>query len=137
MFDPAYLIPRLLARWHWLLLGLLLGLGLGIYKLKNSTPLYRSTATLMVRDWNMTVMGNFDPTDIDLRSKQAVEAVSADFHRSVLYEQVASDPIVRELPDLIPPKEQGFSSVFSAPEDSSPLGEVAPPAEVLATMIRS
>ncbi|MGJ8696678.1 MAG: polysaccharide biosynthesis tyrosine autokinase [Verrucomicrobiaceae bacterium] len=138
MFDPAYLLPRLLARWHWLLLGLLLGLGFGFFQLKQSVPLYRSTATLMVRDWNVTVMGQYDPADIDLRSKEAVETVRADFERSSLFEKVASDPLVRELPDLIPEEPGGLGSVFKAPKEAENLlTESAPPALVLAQMIRS
>ncbi len=137
MFDPAYLIPRIIARWHWLLLGLLLGLVWGFFQVKRSVPLYSSTAMLMVRDWNMTVMGKFDPTDIDLRGKEAVEMVRADFERRQLFEEVASDPLVRDLSDLIPKQAPAFLASFSKEDEKAALITEAPPSAVLADMIRS
>ena len=137
MLDPAYLIPRILGRWHWLLLGLLLGLVWGFFQVKRSVPLYQSTATLMVRDWNVTVMGKFDPTDIDLRGKEAVEMVRADFDRSQLFEQVAADPLVRDLSDLIPKEAPSLLDTFSSSNTDAPLISEAPPSAILANMIRS
>ena len=48
MLHAKDLIPRLLARWHWIVLGLVLGLAFGMYQVWRAIPTYESLATVIV-----------------------------------------------------------------------------------------
>ncbi|NNM28814.1 MAG: hypothetical protein HKO57_04790, partial [Akkermansiaceae bacterium] len=126
------LLPRLLARWHWILLCALLGLGWGLYTVWRAVPLYQSRATVLVRDYNVTAMGQLDSAEFDLRNTQAIETVRAGMTRFRLFELVAADPLVRELEGLEPPKKP-LLPFFGVPE--KPLEGDVPSMSKLAGMI--
>ena len=117
MFDLAYLLPRLIARWHWILIGILLGVVLGVITIRMSVPEYRSTATVRVKSQNSGSMGNSSESDdIDLQSLEAAEDIRSDFDRTELFLAVASDPTVRNLANLIPPDAPSIMGIFTAKE---------------------
>lgn len=117
VFDLAYLLPRLIARWHWILIGILLGVVLGVINIRMSVPEYRSTATVRVKSQNSGSMGNSSESeDIDLQGLEAVEDIRSDFDRTELFLAVASDPTVRNLANLIPPDPPSIMGIFTAKE---------------------
>ncbi len=125
------LIPRLLARWHWIALGLVLGLGIGMYQVWRAIPLFQSKATILVRDYNVSVMGKLEEeTEFDLRNTQAIETVRAQLLAFELVESIAGDSDVRDLPGLIPPKPKNVPFLSGAPES------LVPPAPQLASMLQ-
>ncbi|MDB2430577.1 Wzz/FepE/Etk N-terminal domain-containing protein, partial [Akkermansiaceae bacterium] len=137
LFDLAYLLPRLIARWHWILIGSLLGVVLGVITIRMSVPEYRSTATVRVKSQNSGSMGNSsDSDDIDLQSLEAAEDIRSDFDRTELFFAVASDPTVRNLANLIPPEAPSIMEVFTAKkaEEKKVFAE-APAPEQLAGII--
>lgn len=133
MFDPAYLIPRLIARWHWILIGLLLGVLAGIVNIQLSTPMYRSTASMLVKS---QVDGESISGAVDLQQKEAIETIRFRLNSPDLFELVATSDKIRQLPKLVPPPKRGFSSLVKLPNqnETTHLDE-APPVEKLAGMI--
>ena len=127
------LVPRLLARWHWIVLGLIVGLALGFYQVWRAIPQYQARSTVLVRDYNVSTMGNLDPAEFDLRNLQAIETVRAGFLTYELAEEVAADPVVRELKGLIPPEPKALP--FGSSKDD-PSEDETPPASQLAGMIQ-
>jgi len=137
MFDLSYLLPRLLARWHWILIGILLGVVLGVITIRMTVPEYRSTATVRVKSQVLNKSGKGDDSDeIDLRSREAVEDVRSDFERTELFLALANDPTVRNLANLIPPKPPGITGIFKdqKKEDKEVFAD-APEPEQLSGMI--
>jgi len=117
VLDLAYLLPRLIARWHWILIGILLGIVLGVINIRMSVPEYRSTATVRVKSQNSGSMGNSSESDdIDLQSLEAAEDIRSDFDRTELFLAVASDPTVRNLANLSPPDPPSLMGIFTAKE---------------------
>ena len=137
MFDLAYLLPRLIARWHWILIGILLGIVLGVINIRMSVPEYRSTATVRVKSQNSGSMGNSSESDdIDLQSLEAAEDIRSDFDRTELFLAVASDPTVRNLANLIPPDPPSLMGIFTGKEAvKKKVSADAPEPEQLSGMI--
>ncbi len=136
-FDLGHLIPRLASRWYWILLGLAAGIAFGILSAKRAVPEYQTTSTLVVRDWNVTALGQLDPSEIDLRGKQAMQTVRAGVINYDVFYQVASDPVVRNLkPIFLSQKASWKDTVLSsaAPITSQ---EDAPPAPEFALMLKA
>lgn len=135
-FDLHYLLPRLLARWHWILIGTLLGIVIGIISIRLATPQYRATASVLVKDQNDTLLGGADSSDLDLRNSQSIESIRAGFNQSALYETIAADDTIRSLPNLVPPPPRGISSLFKLPkQQETAMLDEAPPLQQLAGMI--
>ncbi len=115
MFDLAYLLPRLIARWHWVLIGILLGVVLGVITIRMTVPEYRSTATVRVKSQISGQIGELpDPNDFNLHSQEVVEEIRSDFKRTELFLAIASDPTVRNLANLVPPEAPGIMGIFQA-----------------------
>ena len=128
------MLPLLLVRWHWLLLGALLGLSWGFYKAWKAIPLYQAQATVLVRDYSVSVLQTSDAAEFDLRNSAALETVRAGLMKYELCERVASEPKVRALDGLVPPSPK---KLFESKSEKAMEPVEAPPAPQLASMIRS
>lgn len=134
IFQLKELLPALLVRWYWLLLGALLGLGWGFYQAWKAVPLYQSQAVVLVRDYSVSLLKTIDAAEFDLRSSAALETVRAGLTKYELCERVASDPKVRALKGIVPPSPK---KLFKAGNDKDPQLVETPPSPQLASMIRS
>ncbi|MDP0489573.1 MAG: polysaccharide biosynthesis tyrosine autokinase [Verrucomicrobiota bacterium JB023] len=130
----AELLPRLVARWPWVLLGLLIGMAFGFYQVWKSVPLFKSTSVVLVRDRSTDVLGQIDAVEFDVRNNQAMATISNGLTSLNLCERVASLPKVRSLEGLMPkgPKKLPF---LEDPAEKSIITEVPPP-DHLAGLIR-
>ncbi|MDF1713460.1 MAG: polysaccharide biosynthesis tyrosine autokinase [Akkermansiaceae bacterium] len=133
-FQIKELLPLLLSRWYWLLLGGLLGLGWGFYQAWKTVPIYQSQATVLVRDYNVSLLQTLDPAEFDLRSSAALETVRTGLMKYELCERVASDPKVRVLEGLVPPPPK---KLFQQEDGGEAELQEVPPSPKLAGMIRS
>ncbi len=97
------LLLDLVGRWHWIILGLVLGVLGGMYYVSKSPKLYQSTATILVKQRTATVMSRDQVEEMDLGSAEALNTVAELIRRPGLMEKVASRANVRELPGLMPP----------------------------------
>ncbi len=99
------LLLDLLGRWHWIALGLVLGLLVAFYQLSKAPKIYTATSTLLVKQRTTSVIGPSDQmTEIDMRTVEAMNTIAERLKRFELLERVASREDVRQLPGLIPPK---------------------------------
>jgi succinoglycan biosynthesis transport protein ExoP len=98
------LMLDLVGRWHWMALGLILGLLGGYYYLSKVPKSYEARATLLIKQQTATVMGRDQVDEIDLRSIEALNTVVERIRRQELMQKVASRPEIRALPGLIPKK---------------------------------
>ncbi len=112
LLEPSYLIPRLLYRWHWILIGLVIGLAYGYISIKLATPIYKSQAVVRVVESTGSSSADDTGTDIEVKSKGAVDAVREQFNVTELREAIARDPAVNQLPGLRPPPEKKFADIF-------------------------
>lgn len=98
------LMLDLVGRWHWMALGLILGL-LGSYYFLSKVPKsYGARSTLLIKQQTANVMGRDQVDEIDLRSSDALNTVVERIRRQELLQKVASRPEIRSLPGLIPAK---------------------------------
>lgn len=134
MLQLKDLLPALLMRWYWLLLGLLLGLGFGFYQAWKSVPVFQAQATVLVRDYSVSVLQTVDAAEFDLRSNAALETIRAGLMKYELCERIASDSAIRSLKGIVPPEPKKLFQ--TADEEASEAVTVPPPPE-LAAMIRS
>jgi len=125
---------RLLGRWHWIVLGLVLGVGIGFLLIWNAVPRYRSTATVVVRDYNLSAMGQLQAAEFDTRNIQAIATVAVQLTTYELCEAVASDPMVRDLKGIVPPPSK-LGALLGGGEDEPQKNDV-PPVHILTQMIR-
>lgn len=135
MLHLKDLIPRLLQRWHWIVLGLGLGLAIGVYAVWRAVPQYEAQATVLVKDSQLDALGKLDATEIDLRSQAALATLKAQLTTFALCKVIAQQQEVRRfqgslyLPD---PKTIPFFS-----QDQEDLAKrPAPEVGDLANMIR-
>ena len=134
MLQLKDLLPTLLMRWYWLLLGLLLGLGFGFYQAWKTVPVFQARATVLVRDYSVSVLQTIDSAEFDLRSNAALETIRAGLMKYELCERVASEPKVRSLKNIVPPPPK---KLFQSAEEKSSEAITVPPSPQLAGMIRS
>jgi len=133
-FQPKEILSLLLMRWYWLFLGVLLGLGWGFYQAWRTVPIYQAQATVLVRDYSVSVMNTIDSSGFDLRSSAALETVRTGMMKYELCERVASDPKIRSLKGIVPPPPK---KLFSSSGDETEAPAEVPPSPQLAGMIRS
>lgn len=99
------LLLELLNRWHWIALGLVLGILGGVYVLSKTPKLYTAQSTLLVKQQGGTIVGG-DVADqgasFNMGSAEAMMTVSARLERRELLRRVGAREDVRELPGLIP-----------------------------------
>jgi uncharacterized protein involved in exopolysaccharide biosynthesis len=101
--KPKRLLFDLVARWHWIVLGLTLGLLGSAYYLAKTPKAYSATASLCFKPQSATVTGRDQVDEIVMRSIKDLNTVSDKIRRPELLEQVAQRADVRELPGLVPP----------------------------------
>jgi capsular exopolysaccharide synthesis family protein len=97
------LFSNLLGRWYWIVLGLILGVLAATYYLAKTPKKYTATASLLIKQQTASVMARDQVDEMDMRSMEALNTVSARIQRMDLLERVASRQDVRELPGLMPP----------------------------------
>ncbi|MDB4626038.1 hypothetical protein OAE01_02400, partial [Akkermansiaceae bacterium] len=99
------LIGDLLVRWHWMALGLVLGLLGSFYYLSKAPKLYEATSTLLVKDSARDAFEGQrqDDADVSSRSQEALGTLVEQIKNLELFENVAKDPDVLALEGLIPP----------------------------------
>jgi capsular exopolysaccharide synthesis family protein len=96
------LFSDLIGRWHWIALGLILGVLGALYYLSKAPKLYESTSTILVKQQTASVMAKKDQDEeIDLKSTEALNTVAQRIKRPDLLAAVAARKDVRELPGLI------------------------------------
>ena len=97
------LMLDMLARWHWIALGLILG-GLGAaYYLTKAPKEYSASASLLIKQQTQTVLNKDQVDEIGMASIEGLNTVAERIRRHDLLERVASRMDVRALPGLIPP----------------------------------
>jgi tyrosine-protein kinase Etk/Wzc len=96
------LLLDLVGRWHWICLGLLIGLLCGLYYVSKAPKVYQATATVLVKQRTATVMSRDQVEEMDLGSAEGLNTVAELIRRPGLMEKVASRSNVRELPGLMP-----------------------------------
>ncbi len=94
----------LLGRWHWIALGLILGVLGGFYYLSKAPKIYQARSTLLIKQQTSSVMARDQVDEIDLRSLEALNTVAERITRPELLQKVAARPEVRSLPGLMPRK---------------------------------
>lgn len=100
----------LLGRWHWIALGLILGLVGGLYYLAKAPKEFSATSSLLVKQQASSVMpgAGKEPDDLDLRRADSVNTVAQRVTRFGLLLKVASLPNVQGLEDVVPPETNWF-----------------------------
>jgi capsular exopolysaccharide synthesis family protein len=134
-------IRELLARWHWVVLGLILGLLGGFYYLSKAPKTYQATASLLVKQGASTLMkSGQQEEDFDLTSSEALNTVAERVKRPELLTKVASRPEVLALEDLIPSEPNWFpawSHDWLGKNDAPPLKATDLDSPVLGQLIGS
>jgi len=138
------LLIDLLGRWHWIALGLVIGLLGAFYYLSKAPKIYAATSTLLVKQRTTSVIGPSDQmSEIDMRTAEAMNTIAERLKRFELLERVASREDVRQLPGLIPQKTEWIpewaAGWFSKKDDKKGADEKnsdgAPDTKALAGMI--
>ncbi|MDA7880923.1 polysaccharide biosynthesis tyrosine autokinase [Akkermansiaceae bacterium] len=102
------LLYDLLGRWHWIALGLILGVLGSLYYLSKAPKIYAATSTLLVKQGASSVISRDEDEDLDLRQNDAVNTVAERVKRADLLTKVASNPAVDKLEGLVPEKVNWF-----------------------------
>jgi capsular exopolysaccharide synthesis family protein len=95
------LIRDLLGRWHWIALGLVLGVLGALYYLAKAPNVYQATSSLLVKQGAATMIPGNQTEDMDLRSDDAVNTVAERVKRLDLLTLVAQLPEIKGLDGLI------------------------------------
>ena len=95
-------VSNLVARWHWVALGLLLGFLGATYYVSKAPKKYSATATLLVKQQTSTVLTRDQVEEIDMRSSEGLNTAAERIRRLDLLERVAGRQDVRNLPGLMP-----------------------------------
>lgn len=95
------LLLDLLGRWHWVALGLIIGLLWSAYYLSKAPKRYSATATLLIKQNIATVINKDQVEEIDMRSTEGMNTVAERIRRFDLMERVGSRADVRNLSGLI------------------------------------
>ncbi|MEI7912217.1 MAG: polysaccharide biosynthesis tyrosine autokinase [Verrucomicrobiota bacterium] len=93
---------NLLGRWHWIVLGGIIGFLGATYNLAKSPKQYTATSTLLIKQQTTSVMSRDQVEEINLSSMEGMNTVAERIRRMDLLERVASRQDVRELPGLMP-----------------------------------
>lgn len=100
-----------LARWHWLALGLILGLLGGFYYFSKAPKIYQATSTLLVTQGGGEIAGSRDSDQLDLRSTEGMNTLAVRIKRLEFLTKVATklkgNPAAMKN-DLIPPAVDWF-----------------------------
>ena len=106
------LLQDLLGRWHWIALGLVLGVLGAFYYLSKAPKLYEATSTLLVKQkgGGSSIIDKGDDSDLDLRSDDALNTIAEGVKNAGLYQEVASLPEILAREDLLPDPVNWFPS---------------------------
>lgn len=96
------LLLDLVGRWHWIVLGLVLGFLAGSYHLTKAPRLYQASTTLLLKQQTSSVMARNQADEMDLRSLEAMNTMAERITRPELLRKVAARQEVRALPGLMP-----------------------------------
>lgn len=136
------LLLDLVGRWHWIVLGLILGFLGATYYLGKTPKQYTASSTLLIKQRTSSVMARDQVDEIDMASQEGMNTVAERIRRMDLLERVASRQDVRELPGLIPQAVDWTPEWFRdklgktpAGEDSKQARQAPPPPAVLGSMI--
>lgn len=126
----------LLGRWHWIALGLILGVLGGFFYLSKAPKIYQARATLLIKQQTSSVMSRDQVEEMDLRSLEGLNTVAERITRPELMQKVASRPEVRALPGLMP-REVVWLPDWALPwfgkaDDNSSAAQAPPPPAALA-----
>lgn len=136
------LFSDLIGRWHWIALGLVLGVLGGTYYLSKAPKIYQTRSTLLIKQGTSSVIGNRDRVDdMDYRTLEAMNTIAERITRPELLLKVASRPEVRALPGLMPEEvvwwPKWAAAWFAKPSDSPDSKAGVPPPASLAGAISS
>ena len=98
------LVFEFIGRWHWITLGMILGVWAAAYFLSKAPKQYRAVATLLINEQTDSLIARDQVDKINLRSQEAMATVAAQIRRTDLLDRVATRGNVRSLPGLVPPK---------------------------------
>ncbi len=130
------LASDLLGRWHWIALGLIIGVLGGFYFLSKAPKIYQTRSTLLIKQGTSSVMANRDRVDeMDYRTLEAMNTIAERITRPELLQKVASRPEIRALPGLMPEEVvwlPGWAAKWFAKSSDQPAekGGVPPPASL-------
>ena len=130
------LTSDLLGRWHWIVLGLILGILGGAYYLSKAPKVYQTRSTLLIKQGTSSVMATRDRVDeMDYRTIEAMNTIAERITRPELLQKVASRPEIRTLPGLMPEEvvwvPQWAAKWFAKSDSqSAEKGSVPPPASL-------
>jgi len=132
----------LIGRWHWIALGLVLGVLSATYYLSKTPKQYTAAASLLIKQQTATVMSRDQVEELDMRSIEAMNTVAERIRRLDLLERVASRQDVHDLPGLMPPTvnwlpewlSQKLGTNVAAAESAH---QAPPPPAILGNMIAS
>ncbi len=132
----------LLGRWHWIALGLILGVLAGSFYLSKAPRIYQTRSTLLIKQGTSSVMATRDRVDeMDYRTLEAMNTIAERITRPELLQKVASRPEIRALPGLMPEAvvwlPEWASKWFSKPSDQEEGKAGVPPPASLAGAISS
>lgn len=71
------LLLDLAGRWHWIFLGLLIGVISGLYYVSKAPKVYQATATVLVKQRTATVMSRDQVEEMDLGSSEGLNTVGS------------------------------------------------------------
>ena len=121
----AQLLPDLLRRWHWIVLGAILGVLGGLYYLSKAPEVYSARATLLVKQGSSSIMASRQADSIDYKSGEALNTLTQQITRLEFLIEVARRPDVQKLENLIPPATDWTPDWAAAWLGSEPSGEAA------------
>jgi capsular exopolysaccharide synthesis family protein len=131
----------LLGRWHWIALGLVLGVLGGFYYLSKAPKIYQARSTLLIKQQTSSVMARDQVDEMDLRSLEALNTVAERITRPELLQKVAARPEVRALPGLMPREVEWLPDWalpwFGKTQQEKSTSQAPPPAPALAGSIAS
>ena len=134
------LLLDLVGRWHWIVLGLVLGFLGGSYYLTKAPRLYQASTTLLLKQQTSSVLARNQADDMDLRSLEGMNTMAERITRPELLRKVAARQEVRALPRLMPRPVEWLPDwllpwLGRHKDDPKAAAETAPPPEALAGSI--
>lgn len=137
------LLQSIVGRWYWIMLGLIIGLGCGLYYLSKATVIHSATATLLVKQSAGSMLFSEDKggEELDMRSLEGLNTVVGKLKSRSLLAKVAAREELTSQPGLMPAKVEWMPEWFRTWQGGGVLPPVAhpevPAPDVLAGLIES
>lgn len=112
-FDAKELLLDVLARWPWLVLGVILGVLGGLYYFSKAPKIYEATATLLVTQSGGDVSGVNDADELDFRSSEGLNTLAVQIKEREFLTRVAGILKLNETAmeaQFVPPSVDWFPS---------------------------